>query len=218
MPRCTTNSIKSSSRNEASLQRETLCCFSRVACSRGIDRPRTMAVAVHVESLRYFDTAALKHPSARRPNRMRKRAPTHMRSEWGRAPVRKGATRRCHWGWQRAAVDRRPVANEVLLPGCSLGQRGRIVMSASHAPAVMPSRKAQRNARSMNVPTAVRGLAKQSDNENQRGGKDERPSQLGALIPGGILLEIADVCPGPGAVIISAAPRQPAPQCGLLML
>jgi hypothetical protein len=47
------------SRNEASLQRETLCCFSRVACCRGIDRPRKMAVAVHVESLRYFDTGDL---------------------------------------------------------------------------------------------------------------------------------------------------------------
>ena len=42
------------------------------------------------------------------------------------------------------------------------------------------------------------GSAKERDYENQRGGNDERPHQLGALIAAGVFLEIADVCPGPG--------------------
>jgi hypothetical protein len=46
---------------------------------------------------------------------------------------------------------------------------------------------------------AHRELAKQSGHENQRGGKDESPRQLSALTTGGVLLEIADVCPGPGS-------------------
>jgi hypothetical protein len=45
---------------------------------------------------------------------------------------------------------------------------------------------------------AARRLAKQHDQENQRGGNYEHPSQLGALIAQRRLLEIADVCPGPG--------------------
>jgi len=41
-------------------------------------------------------------------------------------------------------------------------------------------------------------LAKQNGHENQCRGKDKHPSQLGALTARGVLLETADVCPGPG--------------------
>jgi hypothetical protein len=41
-------------------------------------------------------------------------------------------------------------------------------------------------------------LAKQNGHENQCRGKDEHPSQLGALTARGVLLEIADVCRGQG--------------------
>jgi hypothetical protein len=62
----------------------------------------------------------------------------------------------------------------------------------------MPTRKAQRSARSVNVSIAVE-LAKDNGHENQRGGEDKHLSQLlGALTAPGVLLEIADVCPGPG--------------------
>ena len=39
MPRCTTNSIRSATRHEASLQAKTLCCLRRVARSLSTDRP-----------------------------------------------------------------------------------------------------------------------------------------------------------------------------------
>jgi hypothetical protein len=41
------------------------------------------------------------------------------------------------------------------------------------------------------------GSAKQYGYMNQRSGKDERPTQLGAQTAGGVLIEIADICPGP---------------------
>jgi hypothetical protein len=50
------------------------------------------------------------------------------------------------------------------------------------------------------------GSAKQRDYDNERGGKDERPNQLGALTAECVLLEISNICPGPMAVIIASAP------------
>jgi hypothetical protein len=67
------------------------------------------------------------------------------------------------------------------------------------------------------------GSAKQRDYENQRGGNDERPSQLGALIAGGVLLEITDVCPGPGgsdydATNVSPTQSPALPSTAILLL